>query len=1073
MKKPVLFIVMFCVFILSGAMVFGQQPLQVMTITPSMTDAYNQLTPEQQKAMQEELAKTGGVLTPEALVALRMRPEFAGLKPEDIARGKELLEKQEGVTTKALEMAQPMKPEAVKIEPISPVAQKKIIGERAKVPSPFERAWNVAKYQDISRDLKSFGYEFFQEAAIRVVTDTKNIPVPLKYVIGPGDQIKLMLWGRVNAQYDLTVDRDGKIAVPQIGPLYVAGMTFEQMSKYLIKQSEQIVGTNIDISMGSLKTISIYVLGDVRMPGSYTIGSFATITDALLAAGGPSGIGSMRKVQLRRKDKLITTFDLYDLLLKGDKSKDLTLQAGDIVFVPVSGPVVGIAGAVKRPAIYELKDHFDLQNLFDMAGGIIPSAYTQQIQVERIVKAQRQIVVDINDKNLDKARQFQLQDVDLVKVFSIVDNLANVMITAFGNIKKPGTYEFKPGMKIRDVIKGTDDLLPETYFGYALIKRKTPPALETVLVPFNLTKLLLENDPASNLALQARDQIYIFSKWFFQDRPYVTIEGEIRGECNITQDIQKDLKKDESTMPIQGVQKDLEKDAYAKFAQDMKTIEDEMIRAKEYDLAGMVRNIGDELKNYHRVDSANIRILQDKLSKIGRQDFAEQMRQLENRLKNSCKLPLSDNTRVKDIILNAGGLTETAYLDRGEIIRVTLGRIYQTLYFNINGAMASDPQDNLPLQNEDRIVIHSVWEQVYKKSVAIDGEVTRPGSYQYTDQMTVRDLIFKSGNIMESAYVEEAEISSIIVEGRESLKTERKIINLRKALEGDPTNNVTLKPNDRLFVKRIPNWGVQKIVSVIGEVRFPGRYVIHKGEKLSTLLERVGGFTPEAYLRGAVFTRQSVKQLQQQGLEDMAKRLERDLMVQSSTVVSTALSAEEIKANELQAIQKRAFIESLKQLKATGRMMIRLANIRLLKGSEYDIELEEGDTLDIPQINKVINVLGSVMSPGSYVYLNNYTYKDYIDMAGGYTSYADASKTFVLKVDGSARRLDRGFLNWSDSGSRWEMAGFGQETKAIEPGDVIIVPEQFDQIAWLRTVRDISQILMNTAVVAGVVIKLF
>jgi len=526
-------------------------------------------------------------------------------------------------------------------------------------------------------------------------------------------------------------------------------------------------------------------------------------------------------------------------------------------------------------------------------------------------------------------------------------------------------------------------------------------------------------------------------------------------------------------MPIQGVQKDLEKDAYAKFAQDMKTIEDEMIRAKEYDLAGMVRNIGDELKNYHRVDSANIRILQDKLSKIGRQDFAEQMRQLENRLKNSCKLPLSDNTRVKDIILNAGGLTETAYLDRGEIIRVTLGRIYQTLYFNINGAMASDPQDNLPLQNEDRIVIHSVWEQVYKKSVAIDGEVTRPGSYQYTDQMTVRDLIFKSGNIMESAYVEEAEISSIIVEGRESLKTERKIINLRKALEGDPTNNVTLKPNDRLFVKRIPNWGVQKIVSVIGEVRFPGRYVIHKGEKLSTLLERVGGFTPEAYLRGAVFTRQSVKQLQQQGLEDMAKRLERDLMVQSSTVVSTALSAEEIKANELQAIQKRAFIESLKQLKATGRMMIRLANIRLLKGSEYDIELEEGDTLDIPQINKVINVLGSVMSPGSYVYLNNYTYKDYIDMAGGYTSYADASKTFVLKVDGSARRLDRGFLNWSDSGSRWEMAGFGQETKAIEPGDVIIVPEQFDQIAWLRTVRDISQILMNTAVVAGVVIKLF
>ena len=338
-------------------------------------------------------------------------------------------------------------------------------------------------------DLKPFGYDFFAAASIRILTDRRDIPVPSKYVIGPGDEVKLLLWGRVNAQYDLTVDRDGKITIPQIGPLFVAGKTFDEMSKQVNKQSEQIVGTNVDISMGGLKTIPIFVLGDVKRPGSYTIGSFATITDALLLAGGPTGIGSMRQVQLKRKGQLITTFDLYDLLLKGDKSKDMQLMAGDVVFVPVTGPMVGIAGNVKRPAIYELRGRYDLESVVDLAGGIIPTAYTQQIQVERIVKNERHVVFDINDKNLEKAAGVKLQDADLVKVFSIVDMNVNVVYLN-GNVKRPGKYEIKEGMRLRDLIKDATELLPETYFAYALLKRLEPPGMETVLIPFSLANLL-------------------------------------------------------------------------------------------------------------------------------------------------------------------------------------------------------------------------------------------------------------------------------------------------------------------------------------------------------------------------------------------------------------------------------------------------------------------------------------------------------------------------------------------------------------------------------------------------------
>jgi protein involved in polysaccharide export with SLBB domain len=286
------------------------------------------------------------------------------------------------------------------------------------------------------------------------------------------------------------------------------------------------VGAKIDITMGSLKSIPVFVLGDVVRPGAYTIDSFSTITDALLLAGGPSGIGSMRNVQLKRKGKVVTHFDLYDLFLKGDKSKDLTLRSGDVVFVPVSGPVVGLAGNVKRPAIYELKGQHDLGTLFDLGGGIIPTAYTQQIQIERVVKNDRQIVIDVADKDLTKAKLFLLQDFDLVKVFNIVGKEENVIFLQ-GNVKRPGKYEYKPGMTLRDILKNEKELLPETYRQYAVLKRMAPPSYRLRSIPLNLQALF--GDKKYNIDLKPQDSIVVFSKWFFRDQPFVLVEGEVRG----------------------------------------------------------------------------------------------------------------------------------------------------------------------------------------------------------------------------------------------------------------------------------------------------------------------------------------------------------------------------------------------------------------------------------------------------------------------------------------------------------------------------------------------------------------
>ncbi len=938
-------------------------------LTPTQTEAFQKLTEEQKRAVEDAIQQKEGTLTPDAIEALKTKPEFQGLTPEDILQGKEMLEKKL-IERKELEKKEKdyrqSRESDRKIdekERVTKSTERKGLDEKPEK-SVFERVRSFGKYQEISTALKPFGYDFFQESAVRVVTDRKDVPVPADYIIGPGDEVKLLLWGRVNANYTLVVDRNGNITIPQVGPIPVAGLTFEQMSKQLIKQSEQFVGANIDITMGALKNIQVFVLGDVKRPGAFTIGSFATITDALLLAGGPSPIGSMRNVQLRRKDKLLTTFDLYDLLLKGDKSKDMVLQAGDVIFVPVSGPIAGIAGNVKRPAVYELKDRQDLETLINLAGGIIPTAYTQQIQVERIVKNEKQVVVDIDDKHLTRAKSFHLQDVDLVKVFNIVEKETNVVVLN-GNVKKPGKYEFKPGMRIRDLIKDHHDLLDETCLDYALLVRLTPPSRERRLVPFNLEDALKGKDGEKNFRLDPEDQIFVFSKWFFTDRPTVIVDGEVRSKG---------------------------------------------------------------------------------------------------------KYSLDKNMKVRDALLLAGDVTKNAYLPKGEIFRLGKKREYSTIYFDVDRALKGDPENNLLLLDEDRIVIHSVFEYDYKKTVSIGGDVLKPGDYPYVQGATVKDLVFAAGNILESAYLDEAEIASQVVEGDRTVKLQLKNISLRKALTGDPANNVLLKPYDRVTVKRLQDWRKEKFVLIGGEVRYPGRYIIKKNEKLSSVIERAGGYTEDAYLRGAFFSRTRVKDLQQKSIDEMTARMERELLAAAATISET--STEGVQAKQLELQQRQKFIETLKKLPPTGRMTVYLAHLRLLKGSIYDIELEEGDSLHIPTKNSVVNVAGAVMSAGSFVYKSGAGYDEYLQMAGGYSRYADTGRVFVMKIDGSARKVPGG-VGWNPFKKRWEIETFGEVQSEIEAGDSIVVPERLERTAWLRDLKDITQIVANMGLGASSIALLY
>jgi len=939
MKKSILLLIVILALILPANPAFSQN------VSPADAQKIIQANPEAKKYMSPE-----GKPTSEGAKLLETRQREGGITPAEIKEGLEKLkEKEKGTEAGLSEGTVPLE----KVEPLEKA------GEETEISKPKTS-------KAFPGGLRVFGQQLFS-AGPASFTPPSNMPVSTGYIIGPDDNIVVQLWGRINEQYTLTVQRDGSIQFPQIGALQVAGLTYKQLQDRIKREAEAITGVNVNVTMGKLRSITIFVVGSVKKPGAYTVSAFDTILNALIYARGPDALGSMRNIQLKRQNKTVTTFDLYDLILKGDNSKDVRLEPGDIIFVPKAETVVAVGGDVKVPAIYELKKEKSLLNALKLAGDITPSAYSEQIQIQRYLENRERIVLDISLDELKKEKSpFTLQDGDVVRIFPVVEEDTNA-VYLFGNITRPGKYEYNAsGMRISDIVK-TDELKPETYFPYALIKRYVPPEMSAELVPFKLGEALLKHNMKENIPLQPGDEIHIFNKWTFEDKPYVSVAGEVR-------------------------------------------------RPELY--------------------------------------------------------PCDGGMRVKDAILAAGDLTKDAYLKKAEIIRVNEQKEYQTIYFDVAKALENDPGANLLLQDQDRIVIHSIWEEVYEKNVYIAGNVKNPGTYQYTKQMTVKDLVFKAGNILESAYVEEAEIASQITEDRKISTVERKTINLGKALEGDPADNVILKPYDILHVKRIPDWHETTYVSLSGEFRFPGKYTIKKGERLSSLIERAGGYTDEAYLRGAAFTRESVRTLQQASLDEMVKRMEREVMSQGSAQMATAVSKEEIEAKKVELEQKRKFIDSLYDLKATGRMTIRMAHARLLKGSDYDITLEDGDILTIPIKNNVVNVVGAVMSRGSYIYSDDLKYQDYIAMTGGYSEYADEDNTFVLKVDGSARKI-KDSISWNPFKSRWEMTVFGEKVKEIEPGDTIIVPEEVSQIAWLREIKDITQVLMQMAVTAAVTIKMF
>jgi polysaccharide biosynthesis/export protein len=348
--------------------------------------------------------------------------------------------------------------------------------------------------------------------------------------------VNLLLWGRMNMSAPLTVQRDGSVLVPEVGPMQIAGLTFGQAKTLLETRLDQITGVHAQLTMGQLRTIQVFVVGQVAHPGVYAVPALSHMSNALAAAGGVNKVGSLRLIQLKRNNQLIDVLDLYQILQHGNTTRDVILQEGDVIFVPLIGPVVAVAGDVKMPGIYELLSDASLSGVLRLAGGVTAFGYSGRLQVERVADHEKRLVLDVDLSQVGSGR-FQLRDGDLVEIFPVLPRQHNA-VTLIGNVNRPGIYEWIPGMRVADLIRSAEGVADHTYFGYAMIKRIQGPSEAAHYLPINLTNAL--NDPvdaAADPELKPRDEVTIFNQADLADLPEVTVQGAVRraGSFELTQ----------------------------------------------------------------------------------------------------------------------------------------------------------------------------------------------------------------------------------------------------------------------------------------------------------------------------------------------------------------------------------------------------------------------------------------------------------------------------------------------------------------------------------------------------------
>jgi len=721
----------------------------------------------------------------------------------------------------------------------------------------------------------AFGYDIFRQLPEPITEG----PVDEEYLLSPGDEVIVSIWGQLNEEYPLTVSEDGYIDIPdEGGRVFTNGVSLKELKKVVTKKLSQIYSSYInfenparstafvDVKLAKVRKLLVYVVGEVETQGAYTISSsVATLLNLLNNAGGVKETGSLREIKMRRADGKVDMVDLYDFLITGKiDNKKTRIRFGDYIIVPLKEKSVTVMGEVKRPGIYELIGNEGIKDLIEFAGGLDSNAYLKRSQVRRfeIGVGEKFIDLDLESVFNDSKKDFALMDGDEVTVFpNIVVRRRLVEVKGEG-IKRPGIYEYRSGMTVKDLIGQAEGLKEYVYLERADLVR-TEENFSKRLTTFSLKDLYKEESPGhyvytgkdeKNFALKELDQINIYSSYEMKGKEkHVTVEGQVKEPGTYT---------------------------------------------------------------------------------------------------------LPENMTLYDLIFSRGGFQDEnfkkrAYLELAHVFRKIPGELEERIYtFNLGKLLEGDPEENMSLEDSDRVMIYSYETMETKPYVTIEGLIKRPGTYELAENMTLEDLILLAGGLRPDAYKVEAVIARM-GPGTEE-EGQRKVATIVVPVPADfaiiPDEDKTpLETFDKIVIRNLPEWEPSSVVSVEGQVKYPGSYSLEvKEERISSIARRVGGFKKEAYPEGATLFRR------------------KDII---------EMSRERQQQREKIAIDLKKALEN--------------------PGGPYDLVLRDGDQIYIPSNPGSVEVKGAVRNPSFLQYRKGKKLGYYIKLCGGYSKDADKANTIA------------------------------------------------------------------------------
>ncbi|MFH0882940.1 MAG: SLBB domain-containing protein [bacterium] len=729
------------------------------------------------------------------------------------------------------------------------------------------------------KTMQYFGYSIFR-AGKGDFAAMKTGPADPGYVIGAGDIIRLYVWGEVQFQYELPVDNNGNIYIPNVGQFFASGASLEglrsQLRTFLSRQYSGLKTSPptsfIDVNLAFVKGTEVYLMGDALQPGNYSLSGFATAFNLMYTSKGPKTSGSLRELRIIREGKIVAKVDLYDYLARGRPTTDQRLRNGDILFVPPRGNTVAILGEVRRPAVYETLSGENLKDLIEIAGGVNAIAYPFRMQIDRIIPIEKRQpnmpdreVLDFNLVDvLNGKKKVPLEDGDLVTVFRLTDEMMNYVHVVGGGITHPGRYQLTNIKTVKDLVEAAEGLTDDAY-PYKADLVRTRKDLTRMMLVLDLSEALIGN-PIYNLTLEPRDSLHVFGRQEWEVQPKVNLRGFVR-----------------------------------------------------------------EPGEYH----------------------------------------LPDSLTVYDLIFEHSGLQdslrwEQTFLDRGDIFRLMDDGLTRTrITFSVLDLWNHQPGSNITLQDNDIVVLYEkTITKMFKREVSLSGAIRNPGDYELADNMTLADLIVLGGGFTEDAWVLQAEISRVDLTGMPD-GTLAQIINVPMVTwrSGDenpesyisdlarnktPASEFQLQPYDQVRIRKNPGYKLPGNVEIRGEVMFPGNYTLHhENETLRDLIDRAGGLRPTAHAAGG------------------------------------------------------------KLVRGNQRLFLDFNELLLKKNTQEDVVLHPNDLIIIPERPNAVTVIGEVINPGIYKFIEGKRAKDYLREAGGKTRNGD--KLYVTQPSG--RTLEIAWLH--------------------------------------------------------------